>query len=48
MLTLLAAGRVDVNGFVEGLTSGDPVAWAILGAVVLFSGIGLYQKFRSF
>ena len=47
MFSLLAAARVDVNAFVEGLTSGDPVALSILGAVVLFSAFGLYQKFRS-
>ena len=45
---LLAARRVDVNAFVEGLSNGDPVAWGIL---IVFGGLslfGLYQKFRTF
>ena len=48
MNLLLAARRVDVNAFVEGLSNGDPVAWGILVVVVGFSLFGLYQKFRSF
>ncbi|HEX2474296.1 MAG TPA: hypothetical protein VHK01_06105 [Lacipirellulaceae bacterium] len=45
---LLAARRVDVNKFIEGLSNGDPVAWGIL---VVFGGLslfGLYRKFRTF
>jgi hypothetical protein len=48
MNLLLAARRVDVNQFVEGLSNGDPVAWGILIVCGGLSLFGLYQKFRSF
>jgi hypothetical protein len=32
----------------EGLSEGDPVAWAILGGIILFTAFGAYQKFRTF
>jgi hypothetical protein len=48
MNLLLAAQRVDVNKFVEGLSNGDPVAWGILIVCGGFSLFGLYRKFRTF
>lgn len=45
---LFAYRSGSATRFFEGLSSGDPVAWVILGAVVLFSAFGVYQKYRSF
>jgi hypothetical protein len=44
----LARRGGDPNAFFQGLSEGDPVAWCILGGVVLFTAFGAYQKFRSF
>jgi hypothetical protein len=48
MLPLLAERVSNATRFVEGLTEGDPVAWVILGGIVVFSAFGLYKKFSSF
>ena len=45
---LFAATRVNLEHFVRDLMAGDPVVWAIVVGVVLFSGFGLYQMYRAF
>lgn len=39
--------RVNLDHFVQDLMAGDPVVWAILIGMVVFSGLGVYQKLRS-
>ena len=34
--------------FFAGLSEGDPVAWCILAAVVFFTALGAWQKYRRF
>jgi hypothetical protein len=48
MATLLAVRVSGASRFFEGLSEGDPVAWCILAAVVLFTALGAYQKYRTF
>jgi hypothetical protein len=45
---MLLIARGSSGRFVQGLTEGDPVAWVILGAIVVFSAFGLYKKYNSF
>lgn len=45
---LLAYRAGSATRFFEGLSAGDPVAWCILGAVLFFSALGAWQKYRSF
>jgi hypothetical protein len=45
---LFAARTGSATRFFEGLMAGDPVAWAILGAVVFFTALGAWQKYRKF
>ena len=44
---MLLAVRVNLDHFVRDLMAGDPVVWAIALGMVFFSGLGIYQKFRS-
>lgn len=45
---LLAYRAGSAARFFEGLSAGDPVAWCILGAVVFFTGLSVWQKYRRF
>ena len=45
---LLAYRSDSAARFFDGLSSGDPVAWGILGAIVVFTAFGAYKKYRSF
>jgi hypothetical protein len=47
-MLLLAARRVNVEQALQDLQAGDPVAWAILLAVVFFSAFSAYRKYRAF
>jgi len=40
--------NVNLDHLVRDLMAGDLVVWAIVIGVVFFSGLGLYQKLRSF
>jgi hypothetical protein len=45
--SLLLARGGSAGAFFRGLSEGDPVAWVILGCVVVFSGIAFFQKCRG-
>jgi hypothetical protein len=40
--------RVNLDHFIQDLREGDLVVWGILIAMVFFTGLGIYQKLRSF
>jgi hypothetical protein len=44
----LLAARVNLQHLIEDLQAGDPVAWAIVLAVVFFSAFSAYRKYRAF
>ena len=39
---------VDFDHFMRDLQAGDPVVLAIVAGMLLFSGIALYRKYRTF
>ena len=45
---LLAYRSGSATRFFAGLSEGDPVAWVILGVVILFSAWSMWQKYRRF
>jgi hypothetical protein len=45
---MLFAVTVNFEHFLRDLMAGDPVVWAIVAGMVLFSAFGLYQKYRTF
>ena len=40
--------RVNFDHFIRDLMAGDLVVWGIVIAVVFFTGLGIYQKLRSY
>jgi hypothetical protein len=44
---MLLAVRVNLDHFIRDLMEGDPVVWAIVVGVVLFTAFGAWQKYRS-
>jgi len=40
--------RVNLDHFIRDLMAGDLVVWGIVIGVVFFSGLAMYQKWRSF
>lgn len=45
---LVAATRVNLDNFIKDLMEGDLFVWGIVFAVVFFTGLQAYQKYRSF
>jgi hypothetical protein len=39
--------RVNLDHFIRDLMEGDLVVWGIVIGVVFFTGLGIYQKWRS-
>ena len=42
------AVTVNFDHFVRDLQAGDPVVWAIVAGMLLFTGFALYRKYRTF
>jgi len=40
--------KVNLDHLVRDLMEGDLVVWGIVIAVVFFTGLGIYQKLRSY
>ena len=45
---LLAYTTVNLDHFIRDLKAGDPVVWLIVVGMVVFTGFGLYRKYRTF
>jgi hypothetical protein len=44
---MLLAVRVNLSHLVRDLMAGDPVVWAIVVGVVLFTAFSAYRKYRA-